>query len=164
MTLIDEIFEANRRYAAAFEAGALGVRPRRGIAILTCMDARYTAQAALGFALGDVHVIRNAGGRATPDALRSLVLSAAFLGTRRCIVVHHTNCGLYGRTNQELAAAVREVSGATPEIDFLPFADVEQSVRDDVATVRASAYLPDGYEVIGFVYDVRTGRVSLVEG
>jgi carbonic anhydrase len=161
--LAEQLLAANRAYAAGFTAGRLPVRPGRQLAILTCMDSRYTAQGVLGVDLGDAHVIRNAGGRVTDDVLRSLIVSAALLDTRHCVVIHHTDCGLFAKTNDALRERVEAVSGAAPALDFLPFDDVAQSVRDDVAAVRASPHFPPDYEVIGFVYDVRTGLLELVE-
>lgn len=160
----DELLGNNARYAAEFSAGALRVRPLRQIAILTCMDSRFTAQGVLGLRLGDSHVIRNAGGRASDDAIRSLVLSSTALGTRWCVVVHHTDCGLLGVTNDELQARVEAASGVRPDIDFLPFADVASSVKEDVAILRACPYFPPDYQVLGFVYDVTSGLLRLVEG
>ena len=127
------------------------------------MDSRYTAQGTLGLQLGDAHVIRNAGGRVTDDAVRSLVLSAAALGTRACLVIHHTNCGLYRVTNEALAERVEAVAGTRPNIDFLPFDDLKSGVREDVARLRACPYLPPDYEVLGFLYDVETGRLQPVD-
>ncbi len=163
MTLIEELLAANEAYRSEFNASELQVRPLRHLAVLTCMDSRYTAQGVMGFALGDVHVIRNAGGRVTDDAIRSLALSAALLGTRGCIVVHHSNCGLYGKTNEELRQAVLEYSGARSEIDFAPFGNLEDSVREDVLRLRARPEFPPDYEVVGFTYDVETGRLAHLE-
>ena len=163
MTLHDELIANNARYATDFSAGALRVRPLRQIAILTCMDSRYTAQGVLGLQLGDSHVIRNAGGRASGDAIRSLVLSSVVLGTRWCVVIHHTDCGLLGVSNEELRSRVQTVAGVRPDIDFLPFQDVAASVREDVAAIRACPYLPADYEVVGFVYEVTSGLLRPVE-
>lgn len=163
MTLQDELLANNARYADEFSAGALRVRPLRQIAILTCMDSRYTAQGIMGLQLGDSHVIRNAGGRASDDAIRSLVLSSTALGTRWCVVIHHTDCGLLGVTNDELQTRVEAATGVRPSIDFLPFEDVASSVRDDIATLRACPYFPPDYQVLGFVYDVTTGLLRPVE-
>lgn len=160
--LLNELLEANARYRADFDAADLQLRPRRQIAILTCMDSRYTAQGVLGLLLGDAHVIRNAGGRVTEDAIRSLTLSAALLGTRTCIVIHHSDCGLLGRTDEELRQRVADVSGTRATFGFLPFTDLDQSVRDDVAALRASPYFPPEYEVLGLTYDVRTGEIAVV--
>lgn len=163
MTLRDDFLAANRLYADTFHSGELQVRPARSLAILTCMDSRYTAQGVLGVDLGDAHVIRNAGGRVSDDALRSLVLSAAVLGTRYCVVIHHSDCGLLGRTNAELRARVAEVSGIESTIDFLPFDDLEQSVHDDLEALRACPLFPPDYETLGFTYDVRTGLLAPVD-
>src|SRR5690606_4007701 len=131
-----------------FQFGGLQVRPRRRMAILTCMDSRYTAQGVLGVHLGDAHVVRNAGGRVTDDVIRSLVLSAHALGTRGCVVIHHTNCGLYNATNEAIWGSIREATGQdASHVDFLPFDDVAGSVREDLALLRASNLLPDDYEV-----------------
>lgn len=163
MALADDLLEANARYAAVFDASELQVRPLKRLAILTCMDSRFTAQGVMGLSLGDAHVIRNAGGRVTEDVIRSLVLSAALLGTRACVVIHHSDCGLFGWTDEELRLRVAEASGAQASFGFLPFDDLEQSVRDDVGMLRACPYFPAGYEVLGFTYDVRTGLLGRVE-
>lgn len=164
MSLAEELLHANERWREGFSASDLQVRPLRELAILTCMDSRFTAQGVLGLGLGDAHVIRNAGGRVTEDAIRSLTLSAALLGTRACVVIHHSDCGLFGRSDEELRQRVAETSGARATFGFLPFADLEASVRDDVAALRASPYFPAEYEVLGFTYDVRTGQLGLVDG
>jgi carbonic anhydrase len=159
----EEFLEAHRRAALAPPPSGLAVQPARRLAIVTCMDSRYTAQGVLGLQLGDAHVIRNAGGRVTDDVIRSLVLSAGRLGTRRCILIHHTNCGLHGSSNEQLRAAVAEVSGVPNTIDFIPFDDVDASVREDVALLRACPHFPPGYDVVGFVYDVVSGDLRPVE-
>lgn len=162
MSLAEELLHANERWREGFSASELQVRPLRQLAILTCMDSRFTAQGVLGLGLGDAHVIRNAGGRVTEDAIRSLTLSAALLGTRACVVIHHSDCGLFGRSDEELRQRVAETSGARATFGFLPFADLEASVQDDVAALRACPYFPPDYEVVGFTYDVRTGQLKLV--
>ncbi len=163
MGLSEDLIAANARYRNSFDASDLQLRPLRHLAILTCMDSRFTAQGMLGLDLGDAHVIRNAGGRVTEDAVRSLTLSAALLGTRACVVIHHTDCGLFGRSDEELRQRVADVSGTRTTFGFLPFEDLEQSVRDDVAALRASPYFPPDYQVLGFTYDVRTGALAIVE-
>lgn len=162
MIEVNQFLSANARYSRTFAAGALGVQPTRQLAVVTCMDSRYTAQGVLGLNLGEAHVIRNAGGRVTSDVLRSLILSAAALGTRQCVIIHHTGCGLYGQTNTALRDRVAEVTGERPEVDFLVFDDLEHSVREDVAAVRSCVHLPPNYDVVGFVYDVQTGMLRLV--
>lgn len=162
---LDDFLAANREWVERFAFGGLETRPKRRLAILTCMDSRYTAQGILGVALGEAHVVRNAGGRVTDDAIRSLVLSAHALGTSACVVIHHTACGLYGATNEGIREQVREATGADASgIDFLPFADLDGSVREDVDRLLASPLLPSGYEVLGLVYDVTTGEIRPVEG
>ncbi len=131
------------------------------------MDARIVPSRQLGLEEGDAHVIRNAGGRAR-DALRSLVISQRLLGTNEVAVIHHTDCGMLTFDNAGLRGKVREELGAqagaeAASIDFLPFADVEQSVRDDVAELRASPLIPRQVPVRGFVYDVRNGRITEVD-
>ena len=162
MPVIDELLEANARYASRFDRGDLPMPPKRRVAILTCMDARILPSRILGLDTGDAHVIRNAGGRAQ-EALRSLVISQRLLGTREVAVIHHTDCGMLTFSNQSLRGKVREDLGADASgIDFLPFKDLEQSVRDDVAFLRASPLIPADVPIRGFVYDVRTGRLTEV--
>jgi len=162
MAVIDELVEANAKYASRFEKGELAMPPKRKVAIVTCMDARILPSRALGLDEGDAHVIRNAGGRAQ-DALRSLIISQRLLGTREVAVIHHTDCGMLTFKNDDLRAQVKRELGADASgIDFLPFSDVEKSVRDDVGALRDSPFLPRDIPVRGFVYDVRTGRLTEV--
>ena len=162
MSVIDELVEANQKYVRQFEKGHLPMPPARRVAIVTCMDARIIPSRALGLEEGDAHVIRNAGGRAR-DALRSLVVSQRLLGTREVAVIHHTDCGMLTFTNEKLRDQIRrELDADASAIDFLPFADVEQSVREDVAELRSSRLIPREFPIRGFVYDVRSGRVTEV--
>ncbi len=162
MSVIDELVEANRQYAGRFAKGGLPMPPRRKVAVVTCMDARILPSRALGLEEGDAHVIRNAGGRAQ-DALRSLIISQRLLGTREVAVIHHTDCGMLTFKNEDLRAQVKRELGADASgIDFLPFSDVEKSVRDDIAALRDSPFMPRDVPIRGFVYDVRTGRVTEV--
>ena len=163
MSELPGILAANERYAAGFAKGDLPMPPARRLAVLTCMDARIDPAQALGLEEGDAHVVRNAGGRASEDAIRSLVISQQLLGTREVLVVHHTDCGMLTFTNDQLRERLREHLGADASgVDFLPFADLEQSVRDDVAAIRASPLVPDDVAVRGVVYDVRSGRLREV--
>ncbi len=158
----DQILAANHSYAGGFTLGDLSMPPSRKLAILTCMDARIVPARAFGIAEGEAHVIRNAGGRAR-DALRSLIISQRLLGTRDVAVVHHTDCGMLTFTNQQLRARVRDDLGQdTGEFDFLPFDDVEASVREDVEFLLATQLLDPETVIRGLVYDVRSGRLREV--
>jgi carbonic anhydrase len=124
------------------------------------MDARLHPSRFLGLELGDAHVIRNAGGRASDDAIRSLVISEELLGTDEVVVIHHSDCGMLTFSNDDLRAKLKQDFHVSADhIDFLPFKDLEQSVRDDVATIKNSPLIPDSVTVSGFIYDVRSGKL-----
>jgi carbonic anhydrase len=164
---VDELIAANAAFAAAFDPASPGCdlsspRPTRRAAVVACMDARLDLFAALGLALGEVHLIRNAGGIVTDDVLRSLALSQRKLGTREVLVVHHTDCGLHGLDDEALADEVEAETGERPPFAFGGFDDLDASVRASVARVRAATYLPHREVVRGAVYDVRTGRLREV--
>jgi len=164
MPTLPELLEANRRYAAGFTKGSLPMPPARHVAILVCMDARIDPARALGLEEGDAHVIRNAGGRASDDAIRSLAISQQLLGTREVVVIHHTDCGMLTFSNDKLRNKIKADLGSDASgIDFLPFSDVAQSVRDDVATLRRSPLLLKDAPISGFLYDVKTGRLAPVD-
>ena len=163
MAVTDELLDANARYAGQFTKGDLPLPPARHVAVLVCMDARIDPAKVLGLQEGDAHVIRNAGGRASDDALRSLAISHTLLGTREFVVIHHTGCGMQTFTNEQLREQVRRDLGAdASEIDFLPFTDLEGSVREDVRRIRSSPLIPPTIPVRGFVYDVHSGRLAEV--
>lgn len=167
-TSVNDVLTANERYATGFAQGQLPMPPGRKLAVVTCMDARLEPLAFLGLHLGDAHVIRNAGGHATPDAVRSLVISQQLLGTDTVLVIHHADCGMLTFTNDQLRERVTGELGpgaadAAADMDFLPFTDLAQSVRDDVAALKASPLLPDALPVYGLIYDVYTGRLQVVE-
>ena len=163
MASFDEFKRANEQYAASFEGGDLPTPPARKVAVVTCMDARLHPEKFLGLELGDAHVIRNAGGRVSEDAIRSLVISERLLGTEEIVVVHHTECGMMTFKNEDLAAKIKEDLGVDASgHDFLPFPDLETSVREDVEKVRASELIPDDIEVYGAIYDVKTGELREV--
>jgi carbonic anhydrase len=162
MSVIDELLDANTEYASTFDRGHLPMPPARRLAVVTCMDARIIPSRQLGLEEGDAHVIRNAGGR-TRDALRSLVISQRLLGTNEIAVIHHTDCGMLTFTNPQLHAKVKQDLGSdSNQIDFLPFSDVEESVREDVNFLLSSPLIARDVPIRGFIYDVRTGRLSEV--
>ena len=163
MSQVPEFLKANEAYAATFDRGVLPAPPGRRVAVLTCMDARLDPAKFLGLAEGDAHVIRNAGGRADESALRSLIISEQLLGTEEIVVIHHTDCGMLSFSNEQLRARLAERFGAEANgIDFLPFSDLAQSVRDDIATLRRSPFIPSEVAISGFIYDVHTGRLEQV--
>ncbi len=163
MSVIPELLAANDRHADEFDKGDLPGSPLRRVAILTCMDARVLPSRMLGLEEGDAHVIRNAGGRASDDALRSLIISYKLLGTREFLVIHHTDCGMATLDCERLREELRRDTGADASgIDFMTISDPEQSVRTDVQTIRDSPLIPDEIRVRGYLYDVRTGRLREV--
>jgi carbonic anhydrase len=163
MSATDDLLQANAEYARKFDRGDLPMPPARRLAIVTCMDARIDPARAFGLQEGDAHVIRNAGGRAR-EALRSLVISERLLGTNEIAVIHHTDCGMLTFTNPDLHAKVkRELGADSSNIDFLPFKDLEESIREDVAFLLSSPLIPADVTIRGFLYDVRTGKLSEVE-
>ena len=153
------VLNANADYQrGAFHATQRTPQPQRHLVVLTCMDARLDLFRALGLEVGDAHILRNAGGRASTDAIRSLVVSTHLLGTREIGVIHHTNCGLEGLTEEQVA----ERTGVRG-VEFLAFPNVDDSVSEDVAAIRGCGYLPDGVVVWGGVYEVDTGALRMIE-
>jgi carbonic anhydrase len=166
MTALPELLAASRTYATLYHRRDLPRAPRLKLAVLACMDARFDPIKVLGLRDGDANVIRNAGGRAA-DALRSLAVSTVLLGTREIVVIHHTDCGLHSLSNENIQQRFDtdlgpEAKEAAAAIDFLPFADLEQSVRDDVAMITTSRLLPDDLAVAGFIFDDETGQLRQV--
>jgi carbonic anhydrase len=182
--VLSEVLEANAKYSANFgHKGKLPAPPARRFAILTCMDARLDPAKYAGLAEGDAHVIRNAGGRASDDAIRSLVISYKLLGTQEFFVIHHTDCGMRSFTNEvmrELLASSLETAQLTADgfedigkgpgsragefIEWLPIKDPSQAVLDDVARIKAHPLVPKRIPVHGYIYDVKTGKLIEVEG
>jgi carbonic anhydrase len=159
MSVVDEITEANERYASGFSKGELPLPPGRKLAVVTCMDARLDPARFLGLEEGDAHVIRNAGGIVNDETIRSLVLSHQLLGTEEAVVIGHTGCGMLTFTN----ADVHEKLGPESEsIDFQPFPDVAERVRQSVETIRSHPLLGHSFGATGFVYDVGSGRIEPV--
>jgi carbonic anhydrase len=165
---LNDLLNGNQQYAEGFTQGDLALPPARKLAAVVCMDARLDPLSLLGLHLGDTHVIRNAGGRVTEDALRSLAISERLLGTDTIVVIHHTDCGMLTFRNDQIRDQIKRELGdaayaVAEQTDFLPFSDLEQSVRDDVAAIKASPLIPDNITVYGFVYDVHTGKLAQVE-
>ena len=159
MSVVDEVTAANERYAAGFAKGELPMPPGRRFAVVTCMDARLDPAGFLGLEEGDAHVIRNAGGLVNDETIRSLLISHHLLGTEEAVVIGHTDCGMLTFTN----ADVHEKLGPESEsIDFQPFPDVAERVRQSVETIRSHPLLPDSFGASGFVYDIRSGRIEPV--
>jgi carbonic anhydrase len=183
MSVLNEVIAANEEYAASFGAkGELALPPARRFAILTCMDARLDPAKYAGLSEGDAHVIRNAGGRASDDAIRSLVISYKLLGTQEWFVIHHTNCGMEffddGKMRELLGSSLETAalgadgfhdvgkgpgSSEAAYIDWLTISDAQQSVVDDVSRVRNHPLVPGGIPIYGYIYDVKTGRLVEVE-
>jgi len=159
MSVVEEVTQANERYASDFAKGGLPMPPGRKFAVVTCMDARLYPAGFLGLHEGDAHVIRNAGGLVNNETIRSLVISHHLLGTQEAIVIGHTDCGMLTFSN----ADVHEKLGPESEsIDFQPFPDVAERVRQSVETIRSHPLLPDSFGASGFVYDVGSGRIEPV--
>lgn len=162
MSVVDELLDHNRRYAAAFTDHGRSARPNLGVAVVTCMDARIDVHAMLGLRQGDAHVIRNAGGVVTDDMLRSLLVSQRLLETRAVMLIHHTACGLLDVDDDEVADAVERDTGARPHFPLGAFDDLDDAVRRAIAAVQGCAFLPHRDAVRGFVYDVHTGTLREV--
>jgi carbonic anhydrase len=162
MSETDELLRNNAAYAEEYAHGKLSSRPVKPIAVLTCMDARIDPHRMLGLAEGDAHVIRNAGGVANDDAIRSLVVSQRKLGTREVLVILHTDCGMRTFAEDVFAEQLEAETGIRPTWQTTSFNEIEADVRRAVARVRASAFLPHVDAVRGFVYEVETGRLREV--
>jgi carbonic anhydrase len=159
VSVVDEITTANETYSSGFTKGELPMPPGRKFVVVTCMDARLDPAQFLGLEEGDAHVIRNAGGLVNDETIRSLLISHHLLGTEEALVIGHTDCGMLTFTN----ADVHEKLGPESEsIDFQPFPDLEERVRQSVETIREHPLLLDSFAATGFVYDVRSGRLDAV--
>ncbi len=164
MGAIDEALKSNETYASNFNLGKLPIPPARKIAIVACMDARLTIEPMLGLKTGDAHIIRNAGGVVTEDALRSLLISQQLLGTNEVMIINHTDCGMLTFKDADLFARLERETGASavsPE-QFHSFSNLEENVRRQVRKLRSHPWIPKSFTIRGFVYDVKTGRLSEV--
>ena len=162
MSVTDKLLENNRRWSATFDKQGLSNRPRKKVAIVACMDARFLPSRVLGVEEGDAHIIRNAGGVVTDDEIRSLAISQHLLGTEEIILIHHTNCGLEGIGEEEIRAQLREAAGIDPPWRIEAFTDVDGSVRESIRRIAESPFIPHK-NVRGFVYDVDDGSLREVE-
>ena len=162
MSVTDELLQNNEAYAETFEKGDLPLPPARGVAVVACMDARLDVHNILGLREGDAHVIRNAGGVVTDDEIRSLTISQRLLGTREIILIHHTDCGMLTFSDDELKTQIHEEVGMKPHFSMESFSDLEEDVRQSVARIQASPFIPHKDSVRGFVYEVETGRLREV--
>jgi carbonic anhydrase len=162
MSVTDELLANNDAYAAAFDHGDLPLPPAKKVAVIACMDARLNVYAALGLHEGDAHVIRNAGGVITDDEIRSLAISQRLLGTEEVILIHHTDCGMLTFTDDGFRQAIQDETGIKPGWAAESFADIDEDVRQSVARIKASPFIPHTDAVRGFVYDVRTGKLREV--
>jgi carbonic anhydrase len=162
MSVTDELLENNAAYVESFDKGDLPLPPARGVAVVACMDARLDVHKILGLEEGDAHVIRNAGGVITDDEIRSLTISQRLLGTREIVLVHHTDCGMLTFSDDDLKTQIHEEVGLKPHFSMESFTDLEEDVRQSVARIKASPFVPHKDSVRGFVYEVETGRLREV--
>src|SRR3954452_22398095 len=158
MSVTDQLLEDNVRYAARFN-GPLPLPPAKHVAVLACMDARLDVHDLLGLDEGDAHVIRNAGGVATDDAIRSLAISQRLLGTEELVLIHHTDCGMLTFSDDEFKASIEQDTGIRPEWAAEAFPDLDADVRQSIARIKASPFIPKKDAVRGFVYEVESGRL-----
>ena len=161
MSVTDELLANNQRYAETF-SGPLSMPPARGVAVIACMDARLNVHAILGLAEGDAHVIRNAGGVVTDDEIRSLAISQRLLGTREIMLIHHTDCGMLTFTDDEFKRSIHDDTGIKPHWAAEAFSDLDEDVRQSMARIKASPFVPYTDNVRGFVFDVATGKLNEV--
>ncbi|WP_456789002.1 beta-class carbonic anhydrase [Cellulomonas sp. P5_C5] len=161
MTVTDEYLENNRTYAKTF-TGPLPMPPSRHLAVVACMDARLDVYGILGLGAGEAHVIRNAGGVVTDDEIRSLAISQRLLGTREIVLIHHTDCGMLTFTDDAFKQSIQDETGIKPEWAAESFTDLDVDVRQSIARIKASAFVPHKDAIRGFVFDVATGLLTEV--
>ena len=163
MSFTDELLQNAERYAEGFDQGELPLPPGKRVAVVACMDARLNPYGLLGLNEGDAHVIRNAGGVITDDEIRSLSISQRLLGTEEIILIHHTDCGMLTFSDDEFRRQVQTDTGIKPEWAAEAFDDLDEDVRQSIARIRNSPFIPRKDSVRGFVYDVRTGKLAEVK-
>jgi carbonic anhydrase len=162
MSTTDRLLENAADYAEGFDKADLALPPGRKIAVLACMDARLNPYGLLGLSEGDAHVIRNAGGVVSDDAIRSLAISQNLLGTEEIILIHHTDCGMLTFTDDELAERLERETAERPKWRAQSFSDLEQDLRDGIERIKSSPFIPRTDSVRGFIYEVETGRLREV--
>jgi carbonic anhydrase len=162
MPTIDELVENAESYAEHFDRGDLPLPPAKRIAVVACMDARLNPYGLLGLSEGDAHVIRNAGGVITDDEIRSLAISQRLLGTEEIMLIHHTDCGMLTFADDDFRRQVQDDTGIKPEWAAETFADLDEDVRQSIARIKASPFIPRKDQIRGFVYDVNSGRLREV--
>jgi carbonic anhydrase len=163
MSVTDELVANNKLYADGFDKGGLPLPPGKRVAVLACMDARLDPARVLGLEEGDAHVIRNAGGVATDDAIRSLTISQRLLGTEEIILIHHTDCGMLTFRDDEVKDSIEHDTGIRPPFALEAFGDLDADIRQSIARIKASPFVPNTGSVRGFVYDVRSGTLREVD-
>jgi carbonic anhydrase len=163
VSVTDELLQNAEQYAERFDQGDLPLPPAKRIAVLACMDARLNPYGLLGLSEGDAHVIRNAGGVVTDDEIRSLAISQRLLGTEEIVLIHHTDCGMLTFSDDEFRRQVQDDTGIKPEWAAEAFDDLEEDVRQSIARIKSSPFIPRKDSVRGFVYDVKTGRLDEVK-
>jgi len=162
MPAIDELVDNAQDYAERFDRGELPLPPAKGIAIVACMDGQLNPYGLLGLAEGDAHVIRNAGGVITDDEIRSLAISQRLLGTEEIMLIHHTDCGMLTFADDEFRRQVQDDTGIKPEWPAEAFSDLDEDVRQSIARIKASPFIPRKDQIRGFVYDVHSGALREV--
>ena len=163
MSVTDELLKNNETYAHVFDSAELPLPPAKRLAVVACMDARLDPQRVLGLSEGDAHVIRNAGGVVTDDVIRSLTISQRLLGTKEIALIHHTDCGMLTFRDDELKLRVLEDTGIRPPFAFEAFSDLDDDVRQSIARIEASPFVPEKGGIRGFVYQVETGHLREVK-
>jgi carbonic anhydrase len=162
MSVTDELVANNETYSARFDKGDLPLPPAKKVAVLACMDARLDPARVLGLEEGDAHVIRNAGGVVTDDEIRSLAISQRLLATEEIVLIHHTDCGMLTFSDDEFRRSIQEETGIKPEWAAEAFGDLDEDVRQSIARIKASPFIPRKDAIRGFVYEVETGRLREV--